>query len=76
MILAFNPPIEIPLENLSIAQKWQVFDWLKKDLSVNENGSQDWHFDILEERERRLASGEAQLMELDDFISQMRQTMP
>lgn len=76
MTLASNPPIEIPLENLSIAQKWQVFDWLKKDLSVDETGPQEWHFELLAEREKRLASGEAQLMELDDFISAMRQTMP
>jgi len=37
---------------------------------------QDWHFKVLAEREKRLASGEAHLMELDDFIDSMRRTMP
>lgn len=76
MTLASNPPIEIPLESLSIAQKWQVFDWLKNDLAASETGPQEWHFELLAEREKRLASGESRLMELDDFIDAMRQTMP
>ncbi|OYW31194.1 MAG: hypothetical protein B7Z47_01810 [Chthoniobacter sp. 12-60-6] len=76
MTLVANPPIEIPLEGLSVAQKWQVFEWLKSDLAVEEIGPQDWHFDVLAEREKRLASGETQLMELDDFITEMRRTMP
>lgn len=76
MILDNNPPIEIPLESLSVAQKWQIFDWLKSDLAVEAIGPQDWHLEVLAEREKRLASGEAQLMELDDFITTMRRTMP
>lgn len=31
---------------------------------------------MLAERERRLATGESHLMELDDFITAMQQTMP
>ncbi len=37
---------------------------------------QEWHFEVLAEREKRLASGEAHRMELDDFIAAMRRTMP
>ena len=51
MTLASNPPIEIPLERLSLAQKWQVFDWLKSELAVEEIGPQEWHFDVLAERD-------------------------
>lgn len=36
----------------------------------------DWHFNLLAEREKRLASGESHLKELDDFIIAMKQTMP
>ncbi len=76
MTLASNPPIEIPLESLSITQRWQIFDWLKNDLAVDEPAPQDWNFEPLAEREKRLASGESQLMELDDFIATVRQNMP
>lgn len=71
-----NPSIEIPLETLSPAQKWEVFAWLKKDLGVDEMVPQEWHFDVLGERERRLASGEARLMPAEEFIAEMRRTMP
>ena len=75
MTLAANPPIEIPLENLSPAQKWQLFDWLKTDLAVEEIGPQEWHFDVLAERERMLASGETELISLEQFSKELREEL-
>jgi len=75
MTLASNPPIEIPLESLSIAQKWQIFDWLKNDLAVKETGPQEWHFELLAERERMLAAGETELISLDQFAKELREEL-
>lgn len=75
MTLAANPPIEIPLESLSVAQKWQVFDWLKSDLEVEEIGPQEWHFDVLAERERMLAAGETELISLEQFSKELREEL-
>jgi hypothetical protein len=36
----------------------------------------EWHLDTLEERDQRLKTGEATLMELDDFIAEMQRRMP
>lgn len=75
MTLASNPPIELPLESLSLAQKWQVFDWLKSDLAVEEIGPQEWHFEVLAERERMLASGETELISLEQFSKELREEL-
>lgn len=75
MTFAANPPIEIPLESLSIAQKWQVFDWLRNDLAVEEIGPQDWHFDVLAERERMLAEGKTELISLEQFAKELRKEL-
>ncbi len=71
-----NPSIEIPLETLSPVQEWEVFAWLKKDLGVDEMEPQEWHFDVLGERERRLASGETRLMPFEEFAAEVRKLMP
>ncbi len=81
MILATNPPIEIPLESMSLAHKLALKEALDQDLQTacpidQAGGPQDWHFKVLAEREKRLASGEAHLMEMDDFITSMQRTMP
>lgn len=72
MTLSANPPIELPLESLSLAQKWQVFDWLKSDLAVEEIGPQEWHFDVLAEREKMLVTGETELISLEQFSKELR----
>ncbi|MDP1590126.1 MAG: hypothetical protein Q8M07_20400 [Prosthecobacter sp.] len=81
MTLAANPPIEIPLERMSLANKLALREALDQDLQAtcqnNEaGGMQDWHFEVLAEREKRLASGESRLMPLEEFIAEMRRTMP
>ena len=74
MIVAANPPINLPLERLTREQKQEVRDWLDADLAKSEPPA--WHFEVLEEREARLKSGEATLLEVDDFITEMRRRMP
>jgi hypothetical protein len=80
MIIATTPPIEIPLERMTRAQKEALREALTQDLddadSGEQAGPQEWHFELLAERERRLASGEANLMPLKDFLEEMRRTMP
>ena len=81
MILFANPPIEVPLERMSLANKLTLKKALDQDLltACHTNDTcapQDWHFEVLAEREKRLASGEASLMPLEEFIAEMRRTMP
>lgn len=81
MTIAANPPIEIPLERMSLANKLALKAALDRDLETTVQqslggGPHEWHFEMLAEREKRLASGEAHLMSLDDFIAEMRRTMP
>ncbi len=81
MTLAANPPIEIPLERMSLANKLALKEALDQDLQAAGQAHttcepQDWHFEVLAEREKRLASGEARLMPLEEFITEMRRTMP
>ena len=81
MTLAATPPIEIPLERMSLVHKFELKEALDRDLreacrSGDAAASQDWHFEVLAEREKRLASGEAHLMSLDEFTAKMRSVMP
>lgn len=81
MTLAAEPPIEIPLERMSLVHKFELKESLDRNLreacqSSDASGSQDWHYEVLAEREKRLDSGEARLMSLDEFTAQMRSVMP
>jgi len=81
MTLAANPPIEIPLERMSLANKLELREALDLDIQTTcqtdeSGGPQGWHFEVLAEREKRLASGESRLMPLEEFIAEMRRTMP
>ena len=81
MTIAANPPIEIPLERMSLANKLALKQALDRDLGAvlqheDSGDAQEWHFELLTMREKRLASGEAHLMSADEFIAEMRRTMP
>ena len=81
MTLAANPPIEIPLERMSLANKLALRAALDEDLQAAAQndaavGPQDWHFEVLAEREKRLAAGASRLMPLEEFIAEMKRTMP
>ena len=67
--------IDPPIEKLTDAQKIELIEQLEASLS--DSLPEDWsppqsHLDLLAERERRLESGEETLIELDDFIQQVR----
>ncbi len=53
--------ITLPLDEMTVPEKLQVMEALWEDLSRHSDAleSPEWHGDVLEERERRIASGEA-----------------
>jgi Putative addiction module component len=76
MIIAANPPIELPLEKLNPAQKWKLVQYLWEDLATNHQDEIEapaWHEEVLRERERKIASGEAKYVPLEEFAEQIRQ---
>ncbi|SKA98680.1 Putative addiction module component [Prosthecobacter debontii] len=79
MTLSSNPPVDLPIEQLTVAQKWELFQalWIDLDVDAETQGEvPSWHLELLAEREQRLASGEAKLLPLEDFLEEMRKTMP
>jgi len=78
MTIASNPPLSIPIEQMSMRQKWDLYGLLRSQLGITDKTEEipEWHFEVLEEREERLKTGEATLMELDDFIAEMHRRMP
>lgn len=79
MTLTSSPPVDLPIEQLTVAQKWELFQalWVELDVDAETQGETPaWHLDLLAERERRLESGEAKLMPLENFLEEMRRVMP
>jgi len=74
MTIAANPPIELPLERLTHDQKLEVRDWLNHELA--DCAPQDWHFDVLAEREKQIASGEMKLIPLEQFARELEAEFP
>lgn len=75
MTLAANPPIELPLENLTPKQKWQVVEFLCEDLSIRHTDEIEppaWHAEVLRERAEREARGEAVWQDLDEAFADIR----
>jgi Putative addiction module component len=54
-------PVTLPLSDMSVSEKLALMETLWEDLSRNADAleSPEWHRDVLEARERRIASGEA-----------------
>jgi len=54
-------PVTVPLNEMSLEEKLRLMEALWQDLSRNAEAleSPEWHRDVLEEREKRIASGEA-----------------
>lgn len=79
MILSSNPPIDLPIEKLTSAQKWELFQTLLIELDVGTEGQEDipaWHLNVLAERDELYAAGKVEVMELDDFLKEARNIMP
>lgn len=53
--------ITLPLSEMTISEKLEVMETLWEDLSRNADAleSPEWHASVLEEREKKIASGEA-----------------
>ena len=78
MTLAANPPIEIPLERMTGAQKWELFNALWDDLSSKtdmEDRSPAWHGEILQERLKREERGEAVWHDVDEAFENLRRKL-
>lgn len=70
MTLAANPPIEIPLEQLTIDQQWQVFDWLSDKLADSAEPPA-WHEEVLRQRVEKIESGKAVWHDFDEALDSL-----
>lgn len=54
-------PVTLPLSEMTVAEKLRIMEALWEDLSRNAGAleSPEWHGTVLQDRERRIASGEA-----------------
>jgi len=66
--------VELPLEQMSIAEKLQAMEALWADLSRNapDEAVPHWHGEVLAERERRLAAGEETVLDLQEAKRRLR----
>ena len=57
----------------------QAFKDLRKERPARQTDeaelSQDWHFDVLAEREKLLAAGETELISLEQFSKELREEL-
>jgi len=67
-------PITLPLNEMTVPEKLQVMEALWEDLSRHSDAfeSPEWHRDVLDERERRIASGEAQFSDWEQAKADIR----
>ena len=75
MIISANPPIELPLEQLTPDQKWQVFQFLWKDViedHANDIEPPSWQEPILRQRLEKIESGKAVWHDLDQAFDDLR----
>ena len=62
------------LEAMSISEKFMAMEELWEDMSKNINTDEltpQWHLDILDEREKRVQSGEAKFENFDDVKKEL-----
>jgi Putative addiction module component len=66
--------VTLPLNEMSLSEKLQIMEALWDDLSRNADTleSPEWHRDVLEERERRIASGEARFTDWEHAKADIR----
>jgi hypothetical protein len=65
--------VAVPLQDMTIAEKLQLMEALWADLSrQNAVESPDWHREVLEERERRIASGETHFVDWEQAKADIR----
>jgi hypothetical protein len=61
-------PINLPLDEMSVAEKLQAMEDLWNDLSQKpaEIPSPEWHTDVLRARQQRINNGEAKFYDIED----------
>ena len=59
------------IANMSVAEKLQAIEALWDALDDQEIETPQWHHDVLAERVRKLDSGEAKLISLDELKKQL-----
>ena len=66
--------VTLPLDQMSLSEKLQVMEALWEDLSRNSDSldSPVWHGTVLEEREKRIAAGEAHFSDWDQAKADIR----
>jgi len=66
--------VTLPLNDMTVFEKLQLMEVLWEDLSRNADAleSPEWHRDVLDERERRIASGEAQFSNWEQAKADIR----
>jgi len=67
-------PVTLPLNEMSLSEKLQFMEALWDDLSCNADTleSPEWHGEVLEEREQRIASGEARFTDWEQAKADIR----
>jgi hypothetical protein len=67
-------PVTLPLNDMTVTEKLQLMEALWEDLSRNADAleSPEWHRQVLEERERRIASGEAHFSDWEQAKADIR----
>jgi len=67
-------PATLPLNEMTVAEKLQAMEALWEDLSRNADAleSPEWHRDVLEARERRIASGESRFSDWEQAKADIR----
>ncbi len=66
--------VTLPLNDMTVSEKLQMMEALWEDLSRNADAleSPEWHRDVLDERERRVASGEAHFSDWEQAKAHIR----
>lgn len=66
--------VELPLAEMSVAEKLHAMETLWADLCRNapEQAAPEWHVQILEERERRLAAGQEEVLDWEEAKRRLR----
>jgi hypothetical protein len=67
-------PVNFPLHEMSVSEKLQLMEALWEDLSRTPNNVETpaWHGEALEERERRITSGEARFTSWEEAKKDIR----
>ena len=67
-------PVELPLAEMTLADKLLTMEALWADLSrrADQVPSPDWHRDVLQERKRLVEEGQLKFQDWDSAIAELR----